>query len=165
MHVIYTCIHHFLCEKIKVQMKKNYSYILKTLSSTSSVEVMITIAYDDLDKLIEYSNTMNIQTYLLQMIKDNITDDRNWNIDKIEDIKELAKNILIIYDLYSNKGKLKLPETIEDLHYLLDAIDFILGRYSSNFDIFVDLQMYLINALPVSDKTSRLIYSHIIRRT
>lgn len=146
-------------------MKKNYSYILKTLSSTSSVEVMITIAYDDLDKLIEYSNTMNIQTYLLQMIKDNITDDRNWNIDKIEDIKELAKNILIIYDLYSNKGKLKLPETIEDLHYLLDAIDFILGRYSSNFDIFVDLQMYLINALPVSGKTSRLIYSYIIRRT
>ena len=146
-------------------MKKNYSYILKTLSSTTRVEVMRSIAYDDLEVLVEYSDTMNIQTYLLQLIRDNITDERNWNIDKIEDIKEFAKNILIIYDLYSNKGKLKIPETIEDLHVLLDAIDFILRRYSSNFEIFVDLQMHLINTLPVSDKTSRLIYSHIIRRT
>lgn len=143
----------------------NYSYILKTLSSTPSAEVMTSIAYDDLAPLVEYSDTMNIQTYLLQMIKDDIINERNWNIDRIEDIKELAKNILVIYDLYTNKGKFKLPETIEDLHRLLDVIDFILGRYRYNFEIFVDLQIYLINALPVNDKTSRLIYSHIIRRT
>ena len=141
-----------------------YSYILKPLSNTLNIDVLTSIAYDELKPLVECLDHTNIQTYLLRRILNDIIETRNWDVDIIIGVKTLSSHVLEIDNLFMSDEKLNMPETIDELHKLLDAIDFILNRYKNDLEVFIDLQMLFIEALPVNNKTARLIYSHIIRR-